>query len=305
MRTTYKVLAYAIAAEVVVQAAVMIWAISGLGLWVEDGGVFDKSVLESEANPFSEATGFMIHGINGTMVIPVLALVGRANVGKSTLFNRLTGSDVTADARMFATLDPTVRHITLPSNRRVLLSDTVGFIRNLPTTLVQAFRATLEEVVEAELLIHVVDVAGPHAPEDTAHVFRVLGEIGAQETPQILVMNKVDLLPERDVDIDATAQRLLAEVEAPRPSTAVALSAREGEGLNRLLDAIDRMLTLDPVERATFKIPAGDGAELNFLHERARVISKHYSGEYCEVVADAPESVRRRLKPFLANTPAD
>ena len=237
--------------------------------------------------------------------LATLALVGYTNAGKSTLFNRLTGSDVTADARMFATLDPTVRHITLPSNRRVLLSDTVGFIRNLPTTLVQAFRATLEEVVEAELLIHVVDVAGPHAPEDTAHVFRVLGEIGAQETPQILVMNKVDLLPERDVDIDATAQRLLAEVEAPRPSTAVALSAREGEGLNRLLDAIDRMLTLDPVERATFKIPAGDGAELNFLHERARVISKHYSGEYCEVVADAPESVRRRLKPFLANTPAD
>lgn len=237
--------------------------------------------------------------------LATVALVGYTNAGKSTLFNRLTGSQVVADARMFATLDPTVRHVTLPSNRRVLLSDTVGFIRNLPTTLVQAFRATLEEVVEAELLIHVVDVAGPHAAEDTAHVFSVLREIGVLETPQLLAMNKTDLLPDGELDIEATAQRLLAEVDANRPEKAIAVSAREGSGLDTLLSAVDRMLKLDPVERATFRFPVAEGADLNFLHERARVISTQYSEQYCEVVADAPESVRRRLKPFLANSNSD
>ena len=105
--------------------------------------------------------------------------MGYTNAGKSTLFNRLTGAQVLADAKMFATLDPTVRHVTLPSHRRVLFSDTVGFIRNLPTTLVQAFRATLEEVVEAELLLHVVDASSPGAAEHTAHVLATLSQIGA------------------------------------------------------------------------------------------------------------------------------
>src|SRR6516165_1312302 len=127
--------------------------------------------------------------------LATVALVGYTNAGKSTLFNRLTGAQVLTASKMFATLDPTVRHMTLPSRRRVLLSDTVGFIRNLPTTLVKAFRATLEEVTEAELLLHVVDVASPHAGEQTAHVFKVLTEIGAEATAQILVLNKLDLLP--------------------------------------------------------------------------------------------------------------
>ena len=127
--------------------------------------------------------------------LATIALVGYTNAGKSSLFNRLTGAEVLADAKMFATLDPTVRHITLPSRRRVLVSDTVGFIRNLPTTLVKAFRATLEEVVEAELLLHVVDASSPDAAEHTAHVMATLQEIGADTTPQILVLNKVDQIP--------------------------------------------------------------------------------------------------------------
>src|ERR1035438_1369053 len=116
------------------------------------------------------------------------------NAGKSTLFNGLTQSEVLADARMFATLDPTVRPLTLPSRRRVLASDTVGFIGNLPTTLVKAFRATLEEVTEAALVLHVVDVSSASAAEHTAHVLKVLAEIGAAEVPQILVVNKIEPL---------------------------------------------------------------------------------------------------------------
>src|SRR5437773_4883249 len=120
--------------------------------------------------------------------LATLALAGYTNAGKSTLFNRLTKAGVLADAKMFATLDPTVRPLTLPSRRRVLLSDTVGFIRNLPTTLVKAFRATLEEVNEAALILHVVDVVSPHAVAQTAHVFEVLAEIGATCTPQLMVL---------------------------------------------------------------------------------------------------------------------
>ena len=126
--------------------------------------------------------------------VPTVSLAGYTNAGKSTLFNRLTSADVLADAKMFATLDPTVRSITLPSRRSILLSDTVGFIRNLPTTLVEAFRATLEEVAEAALILHVVDVSSNDAAVHVAEVFRILTEIGASGTPQILVLNKSDRL---------------------------------------------------------------------------------------------------------------
>ena len=232
--------------------------------------------------------------------LATIALVGYTNAGKSTLFNRLTGSEVLADAKMFATLDPTVRHITLPSRRRVLLSDTVGFIRNLPTTLVKAFRATLEEVTEAELLLHVVDASSQYASDETSHVFRVLAEIGAEATPQVLVLNKLDLLPEGRIEVGAAAQRILGTAH-PGPARSIAISARNGDGLEDLLAAIDDALALDPVAFARFRIPAGHGSAMNLLHERAKVTATRYTDEFYEIEAEAPESVRRRLREYLAD----
>ena len=229
--------------------------------------------------------------------LATVALVGYTNAGKSSLFNRLTGAAVLADAKMFATLDPTVRHITLPSRRRVLVSDTVGFIRNLPTTLVKAFRATLEEVVEAELLLHVVDASSPHASEHTAHVMATLQEIGADTTPQILVLNKVDQIP-GEPDASALARRILEDPEH-QPAGAVALSALTGAGFAALLAKIDEALPLDTLSECTFRIPAADGGPIHTLHEHARVISTRYSGEICVIRASTPESIRRRLAKYL------
>jgi GTP-binding protein HflX len=225
--------------------------------------------------------------------LATIALVGYTNAGKSTLFNRLTGAGVLADAKMFATLDPTVRHIILPSNRRVLLSDTVGFIRNLPTTLVKAFRATLEEVVEAELLLHVVDASSPHAAEHMGHVREVIEEIGAGETPQILVFNKADRLEE-----PATAATLAQRIAGDPLAPARVVSALTGEGFAELLATIDERLALDPVAPARFRFPLGEGAPVHLLHERARVTSTRYTDEACEVEAETPASIRRRLAAY-------
>ena len=232
--------------------------------------------------------------------LSTISLVGYTNAGKSTLFNRLTGAGVLADAKMFATLDPTVRQIRLPSQRRVLLSDTVGFIRNLPTTLVDAFRATLEEVSAAALLLHVVDVTSPSAPEQTAHVLKVLGEIGAESTPQILVLNKSDRLsaPGVEQDLPTITHRILGETARQNSTGAALISAQTGQGLGQLLELIDQRLAQDPVARQRFRLPLGEGRALHLLHDRAAIVSKHYEHDYCEVVADAPQSIRERLAEF-------
>ncbi|HEY6990018.1 MAG TPA: GTPase HflX [Bryobacteraceae bacterium] len=232
--------------------------------------------------------------------LSTVSLLGYTNAGKSTLFNRLTGAGVLADARLFATLDPIVRQIRLPSRRQVLISDTVGFIRNLPTTLVEAFRATLEEVTAAALLLHVVDVTSSIAAEQTAHVLKVLAEIGAETAPQILVFNKSDRLPEgeREQDLAAHTHRLLGESARLSDTPAALVSGKTGDGVQELLKLIDERLVQDPVTRQRFRLPLAEGRALHLLHDRAAIVSKRYEDTYCEVVADAPQSLRDKLAEF-------
>lgn len=239
----------------------------------------------------------------GAIPVPTVSLAGYTNAGKSTLFNRLTAAGVLADARMFATLDPTVRSIQLPSRRRVLLSDTVGFVRNLPTTLIEAFRATLEEVADSALILHIVDASSAQAAQHVAEVFRVLAEIGASTTPQILVLNKSDRLPPEDHADSSQAlmlgARLLAEAGQNPLTPAVMVSGLTGEGLARLFDVIDEVVPFDALETVRFRIPLRDGAAIALLHERGRVRAEDYDGNLCEMEVDAPESLRRRLSRYL------
>ena len=230
--------------------------------------------------------------------LPVLSLAGYTNAGKSTLFNRLTSAGVLTDAKMFATLDPTIRLLTLPSHRRVLLGDTVGFIRNLPTTLVKAFRATLEEVAEAPLILHVVDVTSPHAVAQTAHVLQVLAEIGAAHTPQILVLNKIDRMPAGEADIETIRQRLLGESARQGVTRAAGVSALTGEGVDALLGLIDDVIPFDPLVRVKFRFWAGDGANIHLLHEFGRVMSSSYGDTHCVIEAEVAQSLKDRLSEY-------
>ncbi len=244
--------------------------------------------VENELDTVRSSRGVQ-RGRRQAVPLLTLALVGYTNAGKSTLFNRLTQAGVLVDARMFATLDPTVRHLVLPSRRRVLLSDTVGFIRQLPTTLVKAFRATLEEVTQASLLVHVVDASSPLAPEHIAHVHSVLNEIEAGTTRQLLVLNKADLL---DEDPTALIRRLAAGLPA------VCISARTGAGTVELLAEIDRLLPEDPIHDATFRFPLGSAAKVHLLHEYAQVLSEKYDEEGVTVEARVPESIMRRFASY-------
>jgi GTP-binding protein HflX len=183
------------------------------------------------------------------------------------------------------------------------LSDTVGFLRNLPTTLIDAFRATLEEVADAALILHVVDVSSDQAAHHVAEVYRVLGEIGAAETPQILVLNKADRLAPEDRDAagyeSAMGARLLAEAGQSTLTPAVMVSGLTGEGLGRLFDLIDSAMPFDLVQSTRFRIPLRDGAAIALLHAHGRVRSEDYDGNLCEMEVDAPESLRTRLKRYL------
>lgn len=221
------------------------------------------------------------------------ALVGYTNAGKSTLFNALTRAGVLTDDRLFATLDPTVRALMLPSRRKVLLSDTVGFIRSLPTSLVKAFRATLEEASGASILVHVVDASSDFAAAHVTHVNEVLKEIDAGDIPQILVLNKSDLL--------ADGGSLLRERFATKPGAkhCISVSAVTGAGLTELLAHLDEMLPFDPVRRVHFHFPHAASQHVNVVHIAAQVLHREYTEEGCDIEAIAPASVIRLLAPFV------
>jgi GTPase len=226
--------------------------------------------------------------------LATVALVGYTNAGKSTLFNALTQAGVLSSPKMFATLDPTIRGIDLPSKRKVLLSDTVGFIRNLPHTLVSAFRATLEEVQRASLILHVSDASSRLSAEQDAQVEIVLKELEAEKRTRLRVMNKVDLLD------DEVAQSLLAEGSRPGSRT-VYVSAIEGAGLDSLRERIDQMIEEDRVSRVHLRVPQKEGKTLAMLEARARIYSRKYQDGAVEFEADAPESLVRRVKQFVVN----
>lgn len=224
--------------------------------------------------------------------VATVALVGYTNAGKSTLFNALTRAGVLSSSKMFATLDPTIRGVELPSKRKVLLSDTVGFIRNLPHTLVSAFRATLEEVQRASLVLHVSDASSRLSAEQDAQVEIVLKELEVEKKPRLRVMNKVDLLD------DEVAQTLLADA-ARESSKTVYVSAVEGTGLQTLRERIDEMIEEDPVSRIKLRVPQKEGKMLAMLEARARIYSRKYQDGAVEFEADAPESVVRRVREFV------
>jgi GTP-binding protein HflX len=225
--------------------------------------------------------------------VATVALVGYTNAGKSTLFNALTKAAVLASPRMFATLDPTIRAVQLPSKRKVLMSDTVGFIRNLPHTLVSAFRATLEEVQRASLILHVSDASSRLSAEQDAQVEIVLKELEAEKKPRLRVMNKVDLL---DVEV---AESLRDDAKT------VYVSAAEGKGLDQLLERIDEMIDEDRVSRVHLRIPQKEGKALAMLEAQARIYSRAYKDGAVELDVEAPASVVRRVREWLQTTVAN
>jgi GTP-binding protein HflX len=215
-----------------------------------------------------------------------VALVGYTNAGKSTLFNALAHAEAYVSPKMFATLDPKVRAVRLPSNRRVLLSDTVGFIRELPPGLIAAFRATLEEVQEAAVIVHVTDVSNPRHAEQDAEVEKVLADLGVDDRPRLHVFNKVDRLPAEERDA------------LHNHNGNIFVSALQGIGLGQLLARLDETMPVDPIVRVALRVPLSEGRTLALVHGLGRVVASEVRDSQMWIEAELPESFARRLQPF-------
>jgi GTP-binding protein HflX len=221
-----------------------------------------------------------------------IALVGYTNAGKSTLFNVLSRAEVLVSSRMFATLDPTIRAVRLPSNRRVLVSDTVGFIRDLPKGLLTAFRATLEEVQEAALILHVSDVSNPHHAELDEEVDKILNDLGVADRPKLHVFNKVDrLMPEQRALLNHRNAKGARTNGGP-----VLVSGLTGEGVEELLRRMDAALPVDPVVTLSLRLPLAEGRTLALVHALGRVLHSEVEDSHMLLDAEVPVSIARKLK---------
>ncbi|MEN9620100.1 MAG: GTPase HflX, partial [Actinomycetota bacterium] len=218
--------------------------------------------------------------------VPSVAIAGYTNAGKSSLLNRITRAGVLVENALFATLDPTVRKSATPDGRPYTIADTVGFVRNLPHQLVEAFRSTLEEVAESDVILHVVDGAHPDPAAQLATVRDVIGDVGARDLPELVAVNKSDLL-----DDDA---RLLLRGLVP---DAVFVSAKTGEGIDELQARIAELLPNPDVE-FTVVIPYDRGDLVSLLHERGRIVSTSYDEEGTRVHAFAAPEIATRVEPY-------
>lgn len=220
--------------------------------------------------------------------VPAAAIVGYTNAGKSTLLNRLSGSDVYEADQLFATLDPTTRRIELPGGQPLLLTDTVGFVRNLPHRLVEAFKSTLEEAVLADFLIHVLDASDPAVEVFYETTESVLNELGAGEKPAIVALNKIDCLGEGD-ELTRLRERFPGAIE---------ISAKKGLGMEGLIKAAEEQLA-DRVKRRAFRIPQSRGDMINLLHQDGKVIATDFEGNDVLITAVVSPTVDGKLRDFL------